>query len=354
MNADCLAVLTEHIRRYPQMQLEDAVKLLYQRAFGGGHLVEAGRALERIEMEWEAPAPADTPAYEPLGDRVGRLYLPPARAMGIAPETAAGMFLLSAEEIDGRMADFEAELAVLQTACRQGALPFDAAALACYLDGYRRAGYPPVSHSARYHAAYHPHYRVIAAAYREGLPLIARIDRMLAAGETVRLAIDGASAAGKSTLASRLASLYRAPLIHMDDFFLPPERKTAERLAEPGGNVDYERFVAEVVEPLDRGEPFAYRPYRCQTHDFGPPVPITPGRLVIVEGAYCLHPLYAGRWNLRVFYGIDPAVQRQRILARNGERMLARFLTEWIPLEQRYDAACHIHECCDLLLWTGA
>ena len=118
MNADCLAVLTEHIRRYPQMQLEDAVKLLYQRAFGGGHLVEAGRALERIEMEWEAPAPADTPAYEPLGDRVGRLYLPPARAMGIAPETAAGMFLLSAEEIDGRMADFEAELAVLQTACR--------------------------------------------------------------------------------------------------------------------------------------------------------------------------------------------------------------------------------------------
>ena len=26
MNADCLAVLTEHIRRYPQMQLEDAVK----------------------------------------------------------------------------------------------------------------------------------------------------------------------------------------------------------------------------------------------------------------------------------------------------------------------------------------
>ena len=32
----------------------------------------------------------------------------------------------------------------------------------------------------------------------------------------------------------------------MDDFFLPMELRTAERLEEPGGNVHYERFSAEV------------------------------------------------------------------------------------------------------------
>ena len=33
----------------------------------------------------------------------------------------------------------------------------------------------------------------------------------------------------------------------MDDFFLRPEQRRPERFAEPGGNVDRERFAAEVL-----------------------------------------------------------------------------------------------------------
>ena len=32
-------ILLEHFHRYPQMQLQDAVKLLYQSEFGGGHMI---------------------------------------------------------------------------------------------------------------------------------------------------------------------------------------------------------------------------------------------------------------------------------------------------------------------------
>jgi hypothetical protein len=49
----------------------------------------------------------------------------------------------------------------------------------------------------------------------------------------------------------------------MDDFFLPFEQKTPERLAQPGGNADHERFAREVLGHLNRGEAFAYRRYDC-------------------------------------------------------------------------------------------
>lgn len=68
------------------------------------------------------------------------------------------------------------------------------------------------------------------------------------------LAIDGNCCAGKSKFAAQLAERFSATVFHMDDFFLRPEQRTAERLAAPGGNVDHERFRAEVLLPLTRGE----------------------------------------------------------------------------------------------------
>ena len=63
----------------------------------------------------------------------------------------------------------------------------------------------------------------------------------------VLLAIDGRCGSGKTTLAGMIAQRYRAEVIHMDDFFLQKDQRTPERLAEPGGNVDRERFRQEVI-----------------------------------------------------------------------------------------------------------
>ena len=81
-------------------------------------------------------------------------------------------------------------------------------------------------------------------------------------------ALDGRCASGKTTLASALREAVGCGVIHMDDFFLRPEQRTEERLSQPGGNVDRERFLQEVLLPLKRGESFSYRPYDCRTHCF--------------------------------------------------------------------------------------
>ena len=71
--------------------------------------------------------------------------------------------------------------------------------------------------------------------------LLSQLDKLLADGPII-LAIDGGSASGKTTLSDSLANIYDCTVFHMDDFFLCPEQRTQERYAEPGGNVDRERF----------------------------------------------------------------------------------------------------------------
>ena len=86
--------------------------------------------------------------------------------------------------------------------------------------------------------------------------------RVLPTGMRI-IAIDGRCAAGKTTLAARLAKELGGDVIHMDDFFLPPALRTQERRSEPGGNVHYERFLTEVIPNLASGRPFSYRRFDC-------------------------------------------------------------------------------------------
>ena len=174
-----------------------------------------------------------------------------------------------------------------------------------------------------------------------------RVDILLQKQERVLIAIDGSCTAGKSTLAAALARELDCNVFHMDDFFLRPEQRTLERLAEPGGNVDYERFREEVLLPLRSGKPFAYRPYDCSTGSLKEPVAVKPGPITIIEGTYSHHPHFEDPYDLRVFLRVSPEVRQQRILQRPAF-LHRRFVEEWIPMEQRYFVAFAIEEKADL------
>ena len=164
------------------------------------------------------------------------------------------------------------------------------------------------------------------------------------------LAIDGRCASGKSTLAKKLAEEWNAALFHMDDFYLQPHQRTPERLAEPGGNVDRERFFAEVLQPLTEGKAISYRRFDCGTMSFESPQLITPGAIAIVEGSYSCHPLLRDHYDYRIFLGIDPETQQARILRRNGPEAQQRFISRWIPLEESYFSACAVRDHCELVI----
>jgi len=198
----------------------------------------------------------------------------------------------------------------------------------------------------------HPTYHTLPEEQAIFIPLLCSLDSLLARKRPIIIAIDGGSASGKSSLAALLARLYECNVLHMDDFFLQMHQRTPERFAEPGGNVDYERFRAEVLEPLAARKPFSYRPFSCKTMSLAPPVDVTPGQLTIVEGAYSMHPSLSGFYDYSVFLKTSEETQAQRILLRNGPQMQKRFLSEWIPMEQLYFRHFGIENRCDLCLCT--
>ena len=179
--------------------------------------------------------------------------------------------------------------------------------------------------------------------------LIREIDLLLTQKERVILVIDGFCTAGKTTLTARISAHYDCNVVHMDEFFLRPEQQTEARLAQPGGNVDYERFSQEVLEPLLAGIPFSYRPYDCSSRSLAASVPVMPKKLTVIEGTYSHHPFFGHYGDLRIFLTVDPDLQRRRILQRPAF-LQKRFFEAWIPMENRYFSHFSIPEKADAII----
>ena len=162
-----------------------------------------------------------------------------------------------------------------------------------------------------------------------------QIDKLLAKQDMVIVAIDGKCTSGKTTLAAKLAEAYDCNVFHMDDFFLRRSQRTPARFAQVGGNVDYERFLEEVLLPLRAGKAFSYRPFDCGTFALGAPVAVTPKKLNIIEGTYSHHPYFGDPYDLKLLLTVEDETQRQRILERPAF-LHKRFFEEWIPMENRY------------------
>ncbi len=178
------------------------------------------------------------------------------------------------------------------------------------------------------------------------------IRRLLQRKRPVLVAIDGRCAAGKTTLAEELRELCGCGVVHMDHFFLRPEQRTEERLNTPGGNVDRERVLQEVLLPLSREEEVSYRPYDCKLQALKEAVQVVPGPVTVIEGAYACHPSLREYYDLKVFLTVEKEEQLRRIRRRNGPEAAIQFRERWIPLEERYFAVCGVMDCCDLRFET--
>lgn len=179
--------------------------------------------------------------------------------------------------------------------------------------------------------------------------VINTINELLKNKKHIVVAIDGRCGAGKTTVSERLKSELSCNLIHTDDFFLPDDKKTEERLLETGGNIDYERFYDEVIVPLKNGETFAFMPYSCSLKALTEPIVIAPKPVAIIEGSYSLHPFFGDYADLKIFIDISEKEQEKRLKARNIH-LFERFKNEWIPMEERYFNEFKIKEKCDLIL----
>ncbi|GAB2853924.1 hypothetical protein GCM10027074_21030 [Streptomyces deserti] len=110
-----------------------------------------------------------------------------------------------------------------------------------------------------------------------------------------------------------------------------------------------DRLLSQVIAPLARGEIAHYAPYDWRTRRFGPPRPLPPAPVVLVEG------VGAGRRALRPYLALllwmempqEEAWARGR--SRDGAEQ-REFWDAWVPAERRHFADDPSRPFADLLV----
>ncbi|XMB86323.1 NB-ARC domain-containing protein [Mycoplasmatota bacterium WC44] len=173
------------------------------------------------------------------------------------------------------------------------------------------------------------------------------IEKLMSEKKRVVVAIDGMCGSGKTTLSKHLKEKYNGTIFQMDWFFLPIEKKTPERMSEPGCNVDYDRVIEEIHEKLSQ-DVIEFKRYSDTTLEYYPEKEVLTD-LIIIEGAYSMRPEFRKFYDLTIFYGIDPEFQIRRLSHREGEGVID-YIEKWIPLENEYIEYFNIKDHCDIVL----
>lgn len=344
------AAFAAHAKAHPAMRPQDAAKLAYQAAFGAEHLVlDETAAHAYFKEEFAAVEPREVPLCEDVSIDLCRVDLGAWKARGLPGEWLLRAFLLTASPppADAEAA-FRGCLAAAQALADGGALPFSGEEYRAFAQVYFAGSIRPVRHSAEYRAAEKPAYRLVRKSISRLFPLLEKMNARK--GDVAVVALDGRCASGKTSMASDLAAIAGAGVVHMDDFFLPAELRTAQRLAMPGGNAHFERFREEVLPFLASPEAFSYRVFDCGAMGYSGRREVAASRWRLVEGAYCCHPTLGDYMNLRAFSDVDSQTQLARIRQRDGGDAAKTYAAHWIPMEEAYLAAFGIRQSAHVIL----
>lgn len=331
-----IEIIKEHLNKYPQMQIQDVAKLLYQSEFGGGHLIaDPMMSLKRIQMEYDQLSGVEKKqelTFESIDDGMFRVYLS-CLSNGMTAECLNRMFVASANHRKGSVEGLEKKIETCLKACGENEIPFSYEEAKAHFDEWKEAGYPAKSHTEIYRQHYRPAYRVMEEEYIKSYPYILEIEK----NQSKVIGIEGMCGAGKSTLGEILHKVYpESNLFHADDYFLQPHQRTEERLSEIGGNLDRERMKEEIFDHLHDENGITYRRFDCSMQALQETIHVPYKPMVIIEGSYCQHPYFGDVYDTKFFLEIPKEVQKERIIKRNGEYMWKRFEEEWIPKELAY------------------
>lgn len=340
------AALRAHQARYPLMQPGDYGKLARQSALGPAHFApDTAQCLTALLGEWEAAARQAAPcAPESIGNGLCRFHLTNEYDPRQAAPLLTELFCLTAEDHQGTAAGLAEDLELLET--------LDIPGMADWLAEYRRQGCPPVHHTRVFRQAYCPHYRLLKTEYAGYFPALMEISRLTERAAPVIVAIDGQCGSGKTGLAALMGQVFDCNVFHMDDFYLPLDARDPNWTHIPGGNMDFARFLQDVLAPAARGEAVRYRPFDCRAGQLGQPVTAPPRPLTVVEGSYAHHPSLAARYDYKIFLTCDPKEQAERLKRREGAGFQA-FQARWIPMEEQYFASCGIERRSTMTLDTS-
>lgn len=168
---------------------------------------------------------------------------------------------------------------------------------------------------------------------------------------TLLVGIDGRGASGKSTLARNLENGERA--VAVVDFYRPSsdrKRRAASGESEIGGDFDWRRLREQVLQPLARDERARYQRYDWTSDALAEWHEVPVGGIVVVEGNYSTRQELTAFYDFTIWIDAPSSLRLERGVQRGGESTRERWLTEWMPEEDRYIEAENPAERVQLVL----
>lgn len=157
----------------------------------------------------------------------------------------------------------------------------------------------------------------------------------------VRLvAVDGPAGSGKTTFAGRLAAALSCQVVHSDDFPVPWEE---------GPGPWFGALEEQVLRPLRRGRPGAFRRYDWTRGAYAELVPVPVAPVLIVEGVGTARRSAAGLTAFTVWVEAPETVRLRRVTGRDGPGLVDRWRL-WFEAERAWFAEDGTRERADLLV----
>lgn len=156
------------------------------------------------------------------------------------------------------------------------------------------------------------------------------------------ICIDGPAGAGKTTLATMVASeLSDALVIHMDDLY--------EGWNSPLDNDLFDRVLADIIEPLKAGLPLTFRTWNWASSGWNHPTTVAVPMHLILEGVGACARSLREQATISVYVDIDDERGIERVNERDG-LVSEPHMALWLKDQRAYFAADNTSSECDLKL----
>ncbi|MDH3398430.1 MAG: uridine kinase [Acidimicrobiia bacterium] len=187
---------------------------------------------------------------------------------------------------------------------------------------------------------------------------------------TVRVAIDGIDAAGKTTLADELAQVLRSTAVptlraSIDGFHHPASVRHSRSDDHPArsyyeDSFNYRALRRLLLDPLGESGDNSVRTrifnFRTDEAIDEAPTQVRVGTALLFDGVFLLRPELKDCWDLSVFLEVDPAISLARALNRDlslfGSRETTehRYLERYLPGQELYVSLVHPERRAEILI----
>ena len=104
--------------------------------------------------------------------------------------------------------------------------------------------------------------------YKEIIVMMKDLIREKNLSDNFIISIDGPCGGGKTTLAEYIKKECDYNIVHMDDFYLPFQKRDKNWMNIIAGHMDFDRLIKDVLEPYTSGTETNYVSYDCHSDKY--------------------------------------------------------------------------------------